>query len=416
MVLWCSLLLAPASALEPGPQPLDADTGFAFGVGDMVEPEALPVVGGSQVERGDWDSVVLVVGGGGSLCTGTVIGPRVVLTAAHCVTSGVAGILYESKDYARQQGLYTDNISRIESYGNRGYDVAVVILGDRAPVEASPLALDCVLPGRLEDGASAWMVGFGATRADGRGGNSALNEAPTTIVDHDCSQDRHEGTFMGCIDQVRPGGEVAGFTEDAHVCYGDSGGPLFLRTREGPYVVGVASRLFAGSPGDAPCSDGSIWVRPDAVIDWIDEVTGNLQLELPSCNEAPYALVPEMLTVEDEPVTVVADGDDPDGDISELTWDVGEPASNGEVSVSAEGAVTYIPEPGFVGEDSFTVVVTDAGTPRWARTAPPLSTETVVSVLVEERGCGCASNGGLAPGAALALLLPLALVRRRTAA
>ncbi len=49
-----------------------------------VEPlpsDEVAIVGGNEVAPGDWDEVVLVISNEG-LCTGTVIGPRVVLTAA----------------------------------------------------------------------------------------------------------------------------------------------------------------------------------------------------------------------------------------------------------------------------------------------------------------------------------------------
>ena len=43
-----------------------------------------PIVGGEPTEEGEFDGVVAIVAGSG-LCTGTVVAPRLVLTAAHCL-------------------------------------------------------------------------------------------------------------------------------------------------------------------------------------------------------------------------------------------------------------------------------------------------------------------------------------------
>ena len=424
MMLTCSLLLSAAFAQDAFVE--DQDTGGAWHTAfDADAPDLAPIVGGDQVNPGDWPEVALLVGNGG-LCTATLIGPKVVLTADHCVDTGVAALMFDTTDYQRDQGLVIEasGIAEVIRYGRQGYDMALVLLEERAPVDPVPIALDCVLRDQLQDGERAWMVGFGATREDGGGFNSRLNEAGTIIVDRNCDSATIDGVITGCLPEpINPGGEVAGMNDDTHVCYGDSGGPLFLRGPGGPYVAGVASRLFLGSPGNLPCSSGSIWVRPDALIDTFEADIGRRVLRYPTCNEAPSLSVPgELISLEDQTiqtqeglaVDIPMEVDDPDAE-GELTWSIVREPANGRATVSPTGVVTYTPGEGFVGVDDFTVAATDAGIERWPRTGAPQTGEFDVVVTVLERGlCGCASASG--PLASWLLLLPgLLWLRRRRA-
>ena len=83
-----------------------------------------------------------------------------------------------------------------------------------------------------------------------------------------------EGTFAGCNGAVSPGGELGAGGNGVDACFGDSGGPLYLLSDRGDYVVGVTSRAYAGVPWNYPCRDGGIYTRPDAVVDWIESKVG----------------------------------------------------------------------------------------------------------------------------------------------
>src|SRR5687768_8916632 len=75
----------------------------SLGLDQATEDE---VVGGNPVRRGDWDDAVgLLMYGLFVGCTGTLIGPKVVLTAGHCVNGyPVTHVLVGSKDSTTDQG------------------------------------------------------------------------------------------------------------------------------------------------------------------------------------------------------------------------------------------------------------------------------------------------------------------------
>ena len=106
----------------------------------------------------------------------------------------------------------------------------------------------------------------------------------------------------------------------------------------------------------------------------ISHQTVNIEvLSDPAANQAPQTLASQLgATVEGTPVDIKIEAFDPDGD--ELTFFASESA-NGDVTVGSGGVVTYTPDAGFVGGDSFEVTVSD--------TSGAVSNVTV-TVLVEE--------------------------------
>ncbi|MDR9852065.1 Ig-like domain-containing protein [Paenibacillus sp. VCA1] len=74
-------------------------------------------------------------------------------------------------------------------------------------------------------------------------------------------------------------------------------------------------------------------------------------------NRPPVAQDDNVTTTNDSPVTGRVDAEDPDGD--PLNFTKGSEPKHGSVTVNPDGSWIYVPEPGYVGEDSFTVIVDD---------------------------------------------------------
>lgn len=415
-----------------GERPAEADRSRELGAlsllpGAFESPaDGDAVVGGQQVEPGDWDDAVGIVFFSSFVgCTGTLVGPRVVLTAGHCVIDyPVSHVVVGSKNWATNQGEILE-VDEVFEYPNSqsSYDIAVLTLSEPSSYDPRTIALDCILDKHLEDNAPVQIVGFGATDERGQDSNNTrLNEVASRVTDADCDRQTINGVYAGCVSSISPGGEIAAGGNGKDACFGDSGGPLYLKTDEGDFLVGVTSRALLGVSPQFPCRDGGIWVRPDAVIDWIEDKVGNLKMRYPDCNEEPEASVDDIETVQDEPKTVTVEVDDPDGDDDEAELDVIEEPEHGEVEIDGL-EVTYIPDEGYVGEDSFVLEVTDEGT-KYRRTGDPKSIELEVDVEVLEKAagplqggllrtgvCGCGTAG---PGAGwIFALAGLLLIRRQ---
>ncbi|TNC46508.1 Ig-like domain-containing protein [Mumia zhuanghuii] len=105
--------------------------------------------------------------------------------------------------------------------------------------------------------------------------------------------------------------------------------------------------------GELVGGEGAVTMR--CSINGTDDVFGAIPIVAPDVNEPPTAGDVSAETAYGTPVDVTLQGADPDGD--DLTYSYGQPA-NGTVSGSGAN-VTYTPNAGFSGTDSFTYTVSD---------------------------------------------------------
>jgi hypothetical protein len=158
---------------------------------------------------------------------------------------------------------------------------------------------------------------------------------------------------------------------------------LVLQTEEGDPPGSPTS--FAGY-----CA-GDIVIRTDGVTGYRIEATGTVSqgpderataglpatfpFDEPPPNQPPVADPQVVLTAEDIPLAITLTGSDPDGD--PLTFAIVTPPANGSLAGTPPD-VTYAPDTGFTGSDSFTFQVSDGQ----AVSAPAAVAITVTPVVV----------------------------------
>ena len=93
--------------------------------------EAPPVYGGGPVNPGDWpDTAAILDRRGDVFCTGTLIAPDVVLSAAHCATGGSATpaeVVLSSDDTDGGERIAVRSYTLYDRW-MKTYDVAVLVL------------------------------------------------------------------------------------------------------------------------------------------------------------------------------------------------------------------------------------------------------------------------------------------------
>ena len=268
------------------------------------------MVGGSEVPPGRWPATAAVYYGEVSTCSGVLVHERLALTAGHCDASSLSHIVVDTVD--REQGGERLEVAERHAYpqASTTFDLALLVLDEPATTAPTPLMLGCATAW-LEEGAQAQVVGFGNTEPDGGGATTRLHEVEVPILDPDC-----EEAAADCNPSVMPDGELIAGGEGRDSCIGDSGGPLYLwGPQDQAVLAGITSR--AALPAEQVCGDGGIYVRLDAVADWIEETSGETLAE-PDCegwtNTAPEILLPELESMRvGEVVQLQLDVEDPDG-------------------------------------------------------------------------------------------------------
>jgi hypothetical protein len=219
------------------------------------EQSQQPIVGGTRASSCQWSTAV-----GLSNCTGTLVHPRIITTAGHCLTEGgppeiTFGETWSGTGVARRVPVQ-------ECHGSEGSgidgDFGFCVLGEAVTdVPIVPVIHGCETAA-LAPGRPAVLAGYG------RRGGFSFSAGTKYFVDVGINaingNDIHVGTG-------RRGG-----------CQGDSGGPAYVQLGDGTWrVFGATSR------GSLFCTSETIYTLIHPFVGWMEATSG---IDITPCHDA----------------------------------------------------------------------------------------------------------------------------------
>lgn len=229
-----------------------------------VDPSDAPpsIYGGEEVADDQSEAATVAVRAGAVLCTGTVVHPRVVLTAAHCIENApdrdpsTYSVLFGKEILVRPAASVAVSALGVHpDYGGPDcekdcFDLAYLVLDGEVFLDAypTPIVDQDEYDALLDKGAEVRLVGYGR--------DEASNVGTKRFVDTEI-----QGFSKSGLEFVAGG-------DGKDSCLGDSGGPALVSLPGGgqPRLAGVLSR-------GEDCGEGGVYGNPYGALCWVREET-----------------------------------------------------------------------------------------------------------------------------------------------
>lgn len=251
------------------------------------------VIGGRTATIAEFPSLAFIAAKteeGSFSCTGTVVSPRVVLTAGHCIEKSEELAANPPSSYRVVTGLAdirqvtSANISTVSQAvfyptfetAKQQTDAGVLVLS--APVTAPPLRLATAADAALLGGGTPLTIaGWGLTAPHAKTGPPDLRAGNlATLSPSACKRGtRPFEPFYSTARQLcalEPNRATSG-------CFGDSGGPAIATGADGlPVEIGI---VVSGGP-DCSRTLPNIYTRVDAISSWVAAWVASVETGAPA--------------------------------------------------------------------------------------------------------------------------------------
>ncbi len=248
----------------------------------MLQNRTIPIINGIPDHSEEHRAVVFTEthdGGWVYYCSGTLLAPTVVMTAAHCAEGWEPGQYlvhfgFDSSDFEERyvsEIIYHPNWDP-DLYTTIGNDIALLRMTAPAPTGIQPIPH---LPADLaitqpDIGIPVEFVGFGKDENNHLGRKLTITLPLWDICTTSGGCTGTGGTPLGANTICHSRGEGG-------TCSGDSGGPAFIERAGVEYVAGITSY------GDVNCENYGCATKVDFFEIWINDFIGSFSINGQDC-------------------------------------------------------------------------------------------------------------------------------------